>query len=177
MKTILRASVLAAAVLAVVAVGGCSSETTSDTAATTTEGDLTVEGPWVYAPAAPNVTGGFATIRNAGDEDVTLVSADSPIAGMVQIHEFITEGTTEKMVEVEGGLPVPAGGSVELKPGSYHVMLMELKEVPAAGDTVEMTFVFSDGTEITVNAPVRAREGMTGAPTMSPSMSASMSMG
>lgn len=170
MKTLLRTGLLAVALLAVGTVGACSSQETSSTAAKTTVGEITVEGPWVVEPAAPNVTGAFATISNAGEEEVTLISADSPIAGMVQIHEYVKEGTTEKMVEMKGGLPVPAGGSVELKPGSYHVMLMQLKQVPSPGDRVEVTFTFSDGTDVVVQAPVRARPGMTAAPSTSMSM-------
>lgn len=171
MTSLLRTAVAAAAaLLAVGTIGACSSQETGSTAAKTTENGITVEGPWVVEPAAPNVTGAFATISNSGDAEVTLVSADSPIAGMVQIHEYVKEGATEKMVEVEGGLPVPAGGSVELKPGSYHVMLMQLKQVPKPGERVELTFTFSDGTDITVQAPVRARTGMSAAPSMSMSM-------
>ena len=45
---------------------------------------------------------------------------------MVQVHEFVKQGNTEVMQEVPGGLEIPAGGSVELKPGSYHVMLMDV---------------------------------------------------
>lgn len=171
MKSLLRAGGLAAAVLlAVASLGGCASETSGEGNAVTTAGDLSVEGPWVVAPAAPNVTGAFATLVNAGADDVTLVSASSPIAGLVQVHETVSDGKVERMQEVAGGLTVPAGGSVVLKPGGYHVMLMQLKEVPAPGGTVELTFTFSDGTKITVNAPVRARPGMTGAPSASPSM-------
>lgn len=164
------AAVLVAVVslAAAVTLAACGSDSTSDNAATT-RGDLTVEGSWVYEPPTPDVTAAFATIRNAGSDDLTLVRASSPIAGMVQVHETVKKGNVETMQEVAGGLTVPSGGSVELTPGGYHVMLMQLKQVPKPGDSVEVTFTFSDGTDITVRAPVRTRAGMSAGGSMSPS--------
>jgi copper(I)-binding protein len=120
-------------------------------------GDLTIVDPWVRT-TTNNVTAAYMTIRSKGAAD-TLVSASSPIAGMVQLHEVITEGATSKMQEKPGGFPVPAKGSVELKPGGYHVMLMDLKQQPKEGETVELTLKFEKAGEIKITAPVKKAAG------------------
>lgn len=123
-----------------------------------TIGDLTVIDPWVRAAPATDVTAAYLTIKSSGAGD-TLVSVSSPIAGMVQLHEVITEGSTSKMQEKPGGFPVPANGSVELKPGGYHIMLMNLKQRPKEGETVELTLTFEKAGTLTITAPVRTASG------------------
>lgn len=97
------------------------------------------------------MTGSFMTISNSGDKDVTLVGGSSPVAGIVEIHEVI-DGA---MTAMANGLVIPAGGKVELRMGGYHVMLLELSQEVKAGDEVEVTLRFSDGTEQTFTAPVK----------------------
>ncbi|WP_322796886.1 copper chaperone PCu(A)C [Tepidiforma sp.] len=121
-------------------------------------GDLTVIDPWVRAAPATDVTAAYLTIKSSGAAD-TLVSVSSPIAGMVQLHEVVTEGSTSKMQEKPGGFPVPANGSVELKPGGYHIMLMNLKQRPKEGETVELTLKFEKAGELKIAAPVKAASG------------------
>jgi copper(I)-binding protein len=103
----------------------------------------------------------FGTVTNPGSESVAITGGTAPAVGMVQVHEFVKDGNTETMQEVPGGLEVPAGGSVELKPGSYHVMLMDVSEQWAVGDEVTVTLNLSNGQSVEVTAAVRAREGMT----------------
>ena len=79
---------------------------------------------------------------------------------MGQIHEYIKEGTKEVMKEVPGGLEVPAGGTVELMPGSYHVMLMNVTADWQPGDEVMVTLDFDNGEQVQVEAEVQQREGM-----------------
>lgn len=97
------------------------------------------------------MTGSFMTITNNGDKDVTLVGGSSPIAGIVEIHEVIN-GMMQPMAN---GLVIPAGESVKLRMGGYHVMLLELSKEIKAGDETEVTLRFSDGTEQTFTAPVK----------------------
>ena len=97
------------------------------------------------------MTGSFMTITNNGDQDVTLVGGESPIAGIVEIHEVI-DGT---MIAMPDGLVIPAGENVKLRMGGYHVMLLELNKEIKAGDETEVTLRFSDGTEQTITAPVK----------------------
>jgi copper(I)-binding protein len=127
---------------------------------------VSVSDAWVVLPAAPDVTAAFATVRNDGPEEVRLVGVDSDVAGVTQVHETITEGTVERMQEVSNGIPVPAGQTVQLQPGGYHVMLMRLTRSLAVGDAVDLSFRFSDGSTVVTTAPVRARDGMTGAGSM-----------
>lgn len=106
------------------------------------------------APAAGN-GGAFMTIvNNAGQAD-RLVSAQSPAAMMVELHETVNEGGVMKMVHQPQGFEVPARGKVELKPGGKHVMLMGLKSALEAGQTIQITLKFEKAGDITVNVPVR----------------------
>ena len=70
------------------------------------------------------VAGGFMKIENAGAAD-QLLSVSSPVAGEVQLHEMAMDGTVMKMRQVKD-IAVPANGSVELKPGGFHLMFMNI---------------------------------------------------
>jgi acyl-CoA synthetase (AMP-forming)/AMP-acid ligase II len=73
-------------------------------------------------------------------QDAKLLSAQSPVAGVVEVHEMAMDGGVMKMRAVPS-LALPAGKAVELKPGGYHVMLMDLKGQVKDGDTVPVTLV------------------------------------
>ncbi|WP_088280510.1 copper chaperone PCu(A)C [Ideonella sp. A 288] len=125
----------------------------------------TVTEPWVRGTVVQQkATGAFMQLTSA--QGGKLVSASSPAAGVVEIHEMVMEANVMKMRAVPG-LELPAGKAVELKPGGYHVMLMDLKAPLAAGQSVPLTLVVEgkDGKRetIAVNAPVKALGGM-GAP-------------
>lgn len=118
----------------------------------------TVKDPWVRGTVPQQkATGMFAQITSTGGGK--LVSASSPVANIVEIHEMAMEGNVMKMRAVPG-LDLPAGKAVELKPGGYHVMLMDLKQTLKAGDTVPVALVVEgkDGKRetIEVQAPVKA---------------------
>jgi copper(I)-binding protein len=118
-------------------------------------GDLTISDAWVRATIAETpVTAAYLTVKNKGAAD-TLVRASAPIAGMVQLHETITEHGTAKMREKAGGFPVPANGTFEMKPGGYHIMLLDLNQLPAKGETVELTLTFERAGEVKIIAPVK----------------------
>lgn len=124
--------------------------------------DLAVEHPWSRA-TIPDAAMGvlFAMIRNPGGEADTLLSASSDASESVEIHEHVrlADGTM-RMQEVQGGIPVPAGASVELKPGSYHLMLVGLKHGLVAGGTVDLTLVFAKAGRIAVQAPIKPAGAM-----------------
>ena len=97
-------------------------------------GPISVESAWTRATAAAqSVGGGFMTIVNAGKADDRLVSASSPVAAEVQIHDMKMEEGVMRMRQLTGGLGVPAGARVELKPRSLHLMFMQLKAPLVAG--------------------------------------------
>jgi len=105
---------------------------------------LEVKNAWARATVqGQKATGAFMTItsREAGK----LVSVSSPVAGVVEVHEMKMEGDVMKMRALDGGLDLPAGKAVELKPGGYHVMLMDLKLPLLKDTTIPMTLVFKDG--------------------------------
>ena len=118
----------------------------------------TVKDAWVRGTVPQQkATGMFAQLTStAGGK---LVSASSPVANIVEIHEMAMEGDVMKMRAVPG-LELPAGKAVDLKPGGYHVMLLDLKQTLKTGDTVPVRLVIEgqDGKRETVevNAPVRA---------------------
>lgn len=122
------------------------------------QGDLVLSDAYVRAmpPNAP-VAGGFVTITNKGKQDDRLVAARSPQAGEMQIHEMAMDGDVMKMRELPDGLPIPAGSTVELKPGGYHLMFMQVPKPFAEGETVETTLVFEKAGEIALPLAVRAK--------------------
>jgi copper(I)-binding protein len=126
------------------------------------QAQITVTDPWVRGTVAQQKASGlFAVITSA--QGGKLVAGSSPVAGVVEVHEMTMDGSTMKMRQVAGGLPLPAGQAVELKPGGYHVMLMDLKQQLKAGDTVAVTLVVegADGKRqnVEVQAPVKPLGG------------------
>ena len=101
---------------------------------------ITVKEPWVRATvAAQKATGAFMQISSVSD--AKLVEAKSPAASIVEIHEMKMDNNVMKMRAVSE-VALPAGKTVELKPGGYHVMMMDLKAQVKEGDTVPLTLVF-----------------------------------
>jgi copper(I)-binding protein len=118
----------------------------------------TVKDAWVRGTVAQQkASGAFMQITSA--QGGKLVAVSSPVAGVVEVHEMAMEGSVMKMHAIPG-LDLPAGKTVELKPGGYHVMLMDLKQQLKAGDSVPLTLVIEgkNGKRETleVKAPVRA---------------------
>ncbi|MBD9529777.1 copper chaperone PCu(A)C [Paracoccus sp. PAR01] len=118
---------------------------------------LTLTEPYIRAmpPRAP-VAGGYLTIRNDGTAADRLIAVRSPQAGEVQIHEMTMNGAVMKMRALPDGLPIPAGGSIVLKPGGYHLMFMNVPAPFAEGQTVKATLVFEQAGEVALTFEVRA---------------------
>lgn len=113
-------------------------------------GDLTLSGAFSRAtlPNAP-VAGGFLNIANNGAEDDRLVAVRAgAITDRAEVHEMSMEGDVMKMRQLPEGLPLPAGAAVELKPGGYHIMFLELKAPLVEGETVDVTLVFEKAGEV-----------------------------
>jgi copper(I)-binding protein len=106
-------------------------------------GTIEISDLWTRATPPKAPTGaGFMTIANEGKDADRLVAAASPVADQTQIHEMTTKDGVMTMHEVEGGLEIPAGGSVTLAPGGYHIMFMGLKEGFVDGGKVPVTLTF-----------------------------------
>lgn len=112
---------------------------------------LAFSNAWVRAtPPNAKVAGGFVEIRNAGKTADRLVSASSDVAERVEIHEMKMAGDVMQMRQLTEGLAIPAGQSVQLKPGSYHLMLISPKNAIAEGQKVTLTLVFEKAGRRTV---------------------------
>jgi len=118
---------------------------------------IQVEQPWARAtPAGAQTGAAYLTLDNKSGSADRLTGASSDVAASVQIHEMTVVGGVMRMRQLADGLPIPAGGTVELKPGSYHVMLIGLKKPLAAGDTFPLTLTFEKAGTISVTVPVKA---------------------
>ena len=125
---------------------------------------VTVADPWVRGTVAQQrATGAFMTLT--APAGARLVEARSPVAGVVEIHEMTMDSNVMRMRQVPM-LELPAGKAVELKPGGYHVMLMELKQPMKTGESVPITLVFEDKDKkrltVDIQAPVRALNAPAG---------------
>ena len=119
--------------------------------------EVIVAEPWVRATVpAQKATGAFMHLKS--DTDARLVSAASPVAGVVEIHEMFMDKDVMKMSPIPG-LDLPAGRDVELKPSGYHVMLMDLKQQVKVGDEVPLTLTIEnkDGSRATIELKAAAR--------------------
>ena len=118
---------------------------------------VTVSEPWVRATVPQQkATGAFMKLQSA--QDAKLVSAKSAVAGVVEVHEMAMDAGVMKMRAVDG-LALPMGKAVDLKPGGYHVMLMDLKSQLKDGDAVPLTLTFEtkDGKRQTMEVKATAR--------------------
>lgn len=135
--------------LGALALGACSSGGGS--------GGIEVTGAWVRVPmTATGPAGAFLVITNRGGSADALVSASSPAAQATEVHETkMADDGSMGMQRIER-LEIPAGGTVELKSGSYHIMLIGLTKPLAAGETIELTLTFEKAGPVVVQAEVRA---------------------
>ena len=107
-----------------------------------TAAPVAVDGAWARASVpGQKATGAFMRLTAA--QATSLVRAESPAAGVTEVHEMKMDGDVMKMRAVPS-LELPAGKAVELKPGGYHVMLMDLKAPLAKDSVVPLTLVFQD---------------------------------
>lgn len=128
------------------------------TAAAWAQGNVDIKDTWVRATVPQQkATGAFMVIT--AEQGGKLVKAASPVAGVVEVHEMAMDGGVMKMRALSNGLELPAGKAVELKPGGYHVMLMDLKQQVKAGDEVPLTLFIegSDGKTMEHQLKIQAR--------------------
>jgi copper(I)-binding protein len=123
-------------------------------------GDIEIGHPYARAmlPGA-KVGGGYVKLTNEGSVDDRLVSATSDRAGSIQLHEMKIDGGVMIMRELEGGIAIPKGETVELKPGGYHVMFMNVKQPFKEGETVKATLIFEKAGSVEVEFSVGSPAG------------------
>jgi periplasmic copper chaperone A len=121
--------------------------------------NVTVTDAWARATVqGQKATGAFMKIT--AKDNAKLVSASSPAAGVVEIHEMKMDKDVMRMSALPNGLELPAGKAVELKPGGYHVMLMDLK-APLVKDTaVPLTLTVQDAKGVKSNVELKVLVGL-----------------
>ena len=120
-------------------------------------GTLQIVHPWSRAtPKGASVAAGYMTITNTGTEPDRLIGGSSPVAGRVEVHEMSMDGGVMKMRPLKDGLELKPGQTVELKPGSFHVMMLDLKEPVKMGDRVKGTLTFEKAGAVDVEYAVVA---------------------
>lgn len=118
-------------------------------------GDLHITDAWARASVVQNGAA-YLTIENRGATAERLVAVETAVAASPQIHEHQMEDGVMRMGQVEGGIEIPPGESVTLRPGGYHLMLIGLKRRLAEGDSFEITLRFEGAGAVTVTVPVLA---------------------
>ena len=122
-------------------------------------GDLQLRMPRVLETPTAGGTGvGFLVLVNFGSDDDRLLSASSPAADSVEIHEMSMNDGVMRMRALGDGLAIPAGTTVELAPGGTHLMLIGVHEALVAGQTVPVELRFEKAGTTTVTMPVQARK-------------------
>ncbi len=157
-RSLRRSGVGAVAVAAALALAGCAG-TAAPAPVTAQAASFSTTDVWVKA-ADGGMTAGFGELTNDGDTDLTVVSATSPAAGSMQMHETVpNESGQMVMREVEGGFVIPAHGSIELAPGGDHLMFMDVTAALRAGDETTITLTFADDSTAEITAPVKEFAG------------------
>ena len=111
-----------------------------------------------YARAVPPGqanSAAFMQIHNKDTKAHALVKAESSVSEVVELHTHLNEGGVMKMRRVEK-IDLPAGKSVALKPGSFHIMLINLKKPLKINETVDLALTFEDGSTLKMTAPIQA---------------------
>jgi periplasmic copper chaperone A len=124
-------------------------------------GPLTIAHPWTRAtPKSATVAGGYLTITNTGSTPDRLTGGSAEVARKLEVHDMSMDGGVMKMRELKNGLEIPPGATVELKPGSYHIMMMNLSRPLAQGEKVKGSLTFEKAGKVDVEFTVEAMGGM-----------------
>jgi len=157
-RTLAIASVLA---LALAACGGDDEAVSPVVTDATSVAGVSVGEAWSREPAVGQPTAAvYAVVSNPTDQDITLVSASSPVTGLVELHETVAnDDGTMQMRQVGGGFVVPAGGEFVFESGGPHIMLFDIDAASYPTDHVEVTLKFDNADSLTFTAEVRALDG------------------
>lgn len=119
--------------------------------------DVVIRDGWVQeGPPSQTITAAYMVIENHTGDEISLQSASSEVAQAVELHKMQLIDGMMKMQRVEK-IGIPAGGSIELKPGGYHLMVIGLKKQLKEGDTAQFILQFSNDLRKTIRLPVKPR--------------------
>ncbi len=116
--------------------------------------DLTIFHPCARPAAMGQNSAAYFIIKNGGKDSETFVSAESPVAESIELHETRDENGVMKMRAIKGGVEIKPGSSLELKPGGYHIMLIDLKKPLEEGETVPLTITLAKAGAVGVDVNV-----------------------
>jgi periplasmic copper chaperone A len=120
-------------------------------------GSIDISEPWSRAtPKGASVAAGYMKITNKGTTADRLISGSSDVSPTFEVHEMSMDNGVAKMRPIKGGLEIKPGETVELKPGSFHVMFVGLKKPLTAGEHINATLVFEKAGAINVEYDVLA---------------------
>jgi hypothetical protein len=120
-------------------------------------GPIEIKHPWARAtPKGAAVAGGYLTIVNTGSAPDRLTGGASPVAGRLEIHEMRMSDGTMRMRPMPAGVELKPGATVEFRPGSYHLMFVNLKEPLVQGQRVKGTLTFEKAGTIEIEYVVEA---------------------
>lgn len=112
---------------------------------------------WARAnPPGSTLSAAFLSLQDDSGAGDRLLAASSPVAGRIELHQTSMEGDVMRMRRIDDGLPVPAGGNVELRPGGLHLMLLDLPEALTAGQRFMLQLDFEQAGSVQVQVTVRA---------------------
>ncbi len=121
-------------------------------------GEITTTEAYAFTTPASGKAGAAYVSLSGGTESDRLIGATGDIAQRVEIHEHRMVEDVMRMRQVEGGIDLPAGGSIEMGPGGYHIMLMGLNQQLDAGQDFPLTLSFASGAEMVVTVTVKDRD-------------------
>ena len=124
-------------------------------------GALVIDHPWTRAtPKSATVAGGYLKITNTGSTPDRLTGGSADVSRKFEVHEISMDGGVMKMRELKNGLEIPPGATVELKPGAYHIMMMNLAHPLSPGEKVKASLTFEKAGKVDVEFAVQAMGGM-----------------
>jgi periplasmic copper chaperone A len=122
--------------------------------------DLTIDHSWTRStPPAAKTAAGYMTVTNNGSVDDRLIGVRTPAAKTAELHRSEQKDGVMQMRRQENGVPIPAGSTVELAPGGYHIMMTDLSAPFVRGKDVPLTLVFEKAGEVAVELRVEAPTG------------------
>lgn len=123
-------------------------------------GDIEIVHPWSReTPDGARVAAGYVVLKNAGNQPDRLLAASGEIAGRTEIHEMAVNDAGVMTMRPVAGLEIPAGGQLELKPGGYHIMFLDLQSAPKQGQPFAGSLTFEHAGTVEVEFAVEAMGG------------------
>lgn len=119
------------------------------------DSEVSVEDAWSRTSPAAAANAAFYMAIEGGSEADTLASASSDACGVTELHISVMTDGVMSMQHLPEGIDIPAGETVMLEPGSFHVMCIDRQQEFVVGDSVPLTLEFAAAGTVTINAEIR----------------------